>query len=74
MLVAVLDAGFEPSSRSVRSLMGMGRAGWGQTTAPVTAGVGGVGSHSLRQAWKSFCPFPAGESGGRPGQDLETSE
>ena len=72
VLVTVLDAGFEPSSRRVRSLRAV--RGGGECADHSPSDSRGVGSNCLREAWKSCCPFPAGESGGRPGQDLETSE
>ena len=55
MLVTVLDAGFEPSSRRVRSLRAV--HGGGECAGHSPSDSRGVGSNSLREAWRAAVPF-----------------
>lgn len=72
VLVTVLDAGFESSSRRVRSLVG--NAGGARPQPLWHHESRDAGARSLREAWRSCCPFPACESGCRPARELEASE
>ena len=55
VLVTVLDAGFEPSSRRVRSLRAV--HGGGECAGHSPNDSRGVGSNSLREAWRAAVPF-----------------